>query len=74
MLSQKLSRIGFKMTDMEEYEQMKRRRGDKAMDTTPEAESNSFSHPPPKKSQPPTSNMSTPGGASLRSSTPEQAS
>ncbi len=78
MLSQKLSRIGFKMADLEEYEQMKKNRGDKAMDATPEAKpSSSVKTPTARKTlaNVTTSNRSTPGGGvSFRSSTPEHSS
>lgn len=80
MLSQKLSRIGFKMADLEEYERLKHRRSDKAMDTTPElklgavASNSGFKTPRKTLANLPPSNRSTPGagmGASLRSSTPD---
>ena len=74
MLSQKLSRINFKMSDLAEYEQVKLNRK-KPMDATPEAKSEDFNAKTPKTSLAGvmhTSNKSTPAGSvSLRSSTPE---
>ena len=80
MLSQKLSRIGFKMADLDEYEQIKKKRGDKASmeaDTTPEMKPSPAAKTPARKTlaNVPTSNRSTPGGSvSFRASTPELSS
>lgn len=77
--SQKLSRIGFKMIDLEEYEQLKRNKSAKSMDSTPDlksegATSNALLKTPRKTlGNVPSSNRSTPGQTvSFRSSTPER--
>lgn len=74
MLSQKWSRINFKMTDLAEYQQVKLSRS-KAMDTTPEQSSSSAKTPAlgsVRKALLQNSNRSTPGASvSFRSSTPD---
>ncbi len=74
MLSQKLSRISFKMTDLEEYEEVKEARKKKARssDMAPLGSSSS-----PKNRKPiPKNDGATPGlnNSSFRASTPEQTS
>jgi hypothetical protein len=71
MLSQKWSRINFKMTDLQEYQQVKSSRNNKAMDTTPEKPSGAAASRTPVIRKPllQTSNRSTPG--TLRASTPD---
>ena len=75
MLSQKWSRINFKMTDLAEYQQVKLSRNNKAMDTTPEQSSASAKTPAlgsVRKALLQNSNRSTPGASvSFRSSTPD---
>lgn len=77
MLSQKLSRINFKMADLAEYERAKASRG-KAMDTTPESTKLGGAAGAKLSSTKKiitNSYRSTPGGSvSFRSSTPEQSS
>ena len=78
MLSQKLSRISFKMTDLEEYEQQKRNRSDKAMDTSPELKAGAAPSPLLRTPRKTLLSMTqairnTPrSSGSFRSSTPEQ--
>ncbi len=75
MLSQKLSRIDFKMSDLYEYEQIKLNRS-KPMDTTPETKSGTAANiktPRIARAVLQSSNRSTPGpNVSFRASTPEQ--
>lgn len=69
MLPQKLSRISFKMSDLEEYEEMKRKKAaaDKVAQSTPSAAAAS----PIAKSTRKALSFGTTGDTPVRSSTPE---
>ena len=79
MLSQKLSRFGFKMSDLTEFQQLKQSKSsEKAMDTTPESKSKDTTttssplkhHPFP----PETRRARTAVIVTIRASTPEEQS